>query len=106
LAAALQRARRIAPGQTSTSYDAAALTEPAERRLHEAVTTVRSSLPGSVDLGALVAAAGDLPTAVDTFFDDIMVMADDPGQRSRRLALVASVASLGDGILDWEQLRV
>jgi glycyl-tRNA synthetase len=95
IAAALQRARRIAPPPPA-EYDPASLTEPAEIRLHEAVSRVR--LPEDATLRDLVAAAGDLPDAVDAFFDDVLVMADDPAVRARRLALVRRVAALADGL--------
>jgi glycyl-tRNA synthetase len=94
IAAALQRARRI--GGTADSYDPQSLTEPAEIRLHEAVSRVR--LREDATLRDLVAAAGDLPDAVDAFFDDVLVMADDPGVRARRLALVGRVAALARGL--------
>jgi glycyl-tRNA synthetase len=105
LAAALQRARRIAT-TGDTVYDPKTLTELAERQLHEAITKTASDGSGHPDLGGLVAAAGDLPTAVDTFFDDVLVMADDPDVRARRLGLVGAVAALGDGVLDWQALRM
>jgi len=88
------RARRIAI--PVDPYDSASLTEPAEIRLHEAVSQVH--LPADPDLRDLVASAGDLPDAVDAFFADVLVMADDPVVRARRLGLVARVADLADGL--------
>ena len=41
--------------------------------------------------GALLALASAKPT-VDRFFDDVMVMADDPAVRANRLALLREVA--------------
>jgi glycyl-tRNA synthetase beta chain len=35
-----------------------------------------------------------LRTAVDKFFDDVMVMAEDPALRANRLALLARIQSL------------
>jgi glycyl-tRNA synthetase len=105
LAAALQRARRIATNG-GAEYDPVTLTEPAELDLHEAVRKTVGRLPEHADLGDLVAAGGDLPAAVDSFFDDILVMADDPEVRARRLGLVGAVAALGDGVLDWQALRL
>lgn len=105
LAAALQRARRIAT-TGGAEYDPAALTEPAELHLHETVSKSAGELPEHADLGDLVAAGGALPAAVDTFFDGILVMADDPQVRARRLGLVGAVAALGDGVLDWQALRL
>lgn len=105
LAAALQRARRIATNG-GTEYDPLTLTEPAELDLHEVVRKTLGRLPEHADLGDLVAAGGDLPAAVDSFFNDILVIAEDPDVRARRLGLVGAVAALGDGVLDWQALQL
>ncbi|GAA1805874.1 glycine--tRNA ligase [Luedemannella flava] len=105
LAAALQRARRIAT--SGAAYEPGVLTEPAERRLHETVVTAAARLPADAGIAELVEVdADELPAAVDAFFDDILVMADDPAVRARRLGLVGAVAALGDGVLDWPALRL
>ncbi|WP_020493593.1 hypothetical protein [Salinispora mooreana] len=56
--------------------------------------------------GTRLAAGGDLPAAVDSFFNDILVIADNPDVRARRLGLVGAVTALGDGVLDWQALRL
>jgi glycyl-tRNA synthetase len=43
---------------------------------------------------------------VNTFFEEVFVMADDPALRAARLGLLATVRDLGVGLLDWEQLRL
>ncbi|AEV86238.1 glycyl-tRNA synthetase subunit beta [Actinoplanes sp. SE50] len=108
VAAAIQRARRIVPDGTTARYDAGALKEPAELALHDAVTAVRAALgpDAGTDLPRFVAATGRLVTPVNTFFDDVLVMADDPAIRAARLGLLATVRDLGDGLLDWPQLRL
>jgi glycyl-tRNA synthetase len=108
VAAAVQRARRIVPDGTSPAYDVAALKEPAELALHDAVTAVRAALlpAGPPDLPRFVAATGRLVEPVNTFFDDVLVMAEDPDVRAARLGLLAAVRDLGDGLLDWPQLRL
>ncbi len=108
VAAAIQRARRIVPAGTSAGYDPAALTEPAELALHEAVTAVAADLGPAPepDLVRFTAAAGRLVGPVGTFFDDVLVMADDPGVRAARLGLLATVRDLGAGLLDWPALKI
>ncbi|GIH11213.1 glycine--tRNA ligase [Rhizocola hellebori] len=106
LAAALQRARRIVPAGQHPPVSPADLTEPAEQRLHETVVRMRGSLGEAVDLDRLVSASHELPDAVDDFFDALLVMAEDPAVRATRIGLVASVAELGDGVLDWSELRL
>ncbi|ABD10653.1 glycyl-tRNA synthetase, beta subunit [Frankia casuarinae] len=118
LAAALQRVRRIVPAGTPAVLDAQRLTEPAEIDLLEVVTALVRRLAssgadsavtaetaaGAISLDELVVAAGDLPAAVDAFFDAVMVMADDPAVRAARLGLLAWIRDLTTGALDWEAL--
>ena len=104
LAEALQRARRIAP-EVIADYDPEVLTEPAETTLHEAVKQARADLNGNDDLEEFTAIAGRIVDPVNTFFDEIYVMADEPTTRKARLGLLAAVRDLGVGVLRWDQLR-
>jgi glycyl-tRNA synthetase beta chain len=57
--------------------------------------------------GDWTAALRELATAkpaVDRFFDDVMVMADDPAVRGNRLALLAGVASTMNRVADISRL--
>ncbi|MFG1607653.1 glycine--tRNA ligase subunit beta [Actinoplanes sp. NPDC049265] len=102
LAAALTRARRIVPAGTATLTSPDALSEPADRALWEAV----EACPPPADLAGFVTTAGPLVSAVDRFFEDVLVMAEDPALRAARLGLLARVRDLGDPLLDWPQLRL
>ncbi len=53
--------------------------------------------------GALLALASAKP-AVDRFFDDVMVMADDPAIRANRLALLRGVAQTMNRVADISKL--
>ncbi|UQU67982.1 glycine--tRNA ligase [Couchioplanes caeruleus] len=106
LTEAIQRARRIVPAGTAASYDPAQLKEPAEVALHEAVSSVRERLDGRADLGWFTEVAGVLTAPVTTFFAEVYVMADEPAVRAARLGLLAEVRDLGEGLLDWTQLRL
>ena len=44
--------------------------------------------------------------AVDRFFDDVMVMADDPAIRANRLALLRGVAATMNRVADLSKLAV
>jgi glycyl-tRNA synthetase len=104
IAAALDRARRIVPAGTVAGYDPARLAEPAELALHEAALAVRANLDalgGAPELVSFTQATAPLVTPVTRFFEDILVMAEDPETRATRLGLLATVRDLGDGILDW-----
>jgi glycyl-tRNA synthetase len=102
VAAAVQRARRIVPEGRVASYDAAVLKEPAELALHRAVGEVSDFS----DISGFVEATRGLAGPLNTFFDDVFVMADDPALRAARLGLLATVRDLGEGLIDWSQLRL
>jgi glycyl-tRNA synthetase len=103
LVAALQRVRRIVPADTSATYDAAVLTEPAEQALHQALTKVKSDLR-ETSLADFVLTASALTVPVNTFFDDILVMAEDKDIRAARLGLLATIRDLAAPVLDWQAL--
>ncbi|SDU64747.1 glycine--tRNA ligase [Jiangella alkaliphila] len=102
LVAALQRINRIVPAGTAAAYDAAVLTEPAEQRLVEAVAALgdRSGRP----VGEFADAAAALADPVNAFFDDILVMAEDPAVRSSRLGLLATIGAHSPRTVDWAAL--
>ncbi|GID29622.1 glycine--tRNA ligase [Paractinoplanes brasiliensis] len=104
VAAAIQRARRILPAGTASGYDPSALVEPAELALHEAVTGVKAGF--GTDLVAFTTAVEPLVEPLTRFFDEVFVMADDSALRSARLGLLATVRDLGEGLLDWPELRL
>ncbi len=101
LVAVLQRVRRIVPEGTEASYDASKLTEPAEVVLHEAVQKVGQAPTALADF---VSAASVLVEPVTTFFDEILVMAEDPEIRAARLGLLATINALAAPVLDWQAL--
>ncbi|MFD7653897.1 glycine--tRNA ligase [Actinosynnema sp. NPDC059797] len=101
LVAALQRVRRIVPADTVGEYDPRVLAEPAEVALHEALGGVPAGVTG---LAAFAAAATVLTAPVNTFFDDVLVMAEDPEVRRARLGLLAAIRDLAAPVLDWQAL--
>ncbi|MEU6481003.1 glycine--tRNA ligase [Streptomyces sp. NPDC047017] len=102
--AAFQRVRRIVPAGLEGAYDPHRLDEPAEQALHTALTACRQHLGANTSLVRFTAETGGLAAAVNTFFDDVLVMAQDPGVRAARLGLLAAVRDLAEGIVDWETL--
>ena len=63
----------------------------------------RPTAPRGDFAGALKALAAAKP-AVDRFFDDVMVMADDPAIRANRLALLRGVAQTMNRVADISKL--
>ncbi|TDD89580.1 glycine--tRNA ligase [Actinomadura rubrisoli] len=104
LTTALQRVLRIVPDGTRAAYDAALFQEPAERRLHEAYSRVRDELPGRPSLPEFSGAASALADPIDAYFDDVMVMDEDPALRANRLGFLAAVRDLVGGVLGWREI--
>jgi glycyl-tRNA synthetase len=101
LVAVLQRVRRIVPADAVPQYDASKLTEPAEVVLHEAVQKVGQA---PTSLAEFVPAVSVLVEPVTSFFEEILVMAEDPEVRAARLGLLATIRDLATPVLDWQAL--
>jgi glycyl-tRNA synthetase len=114
LAAALQRVRRIVPAGAVPGVSPELLTEPAEVALRQALGQVRAALEAGRDSAASAAGRPGLAEFVDqarpltgpvnTFFDEILVMAEDPALRAARLGLLAEIRDLAAPYLDWAAL--
>ena len=79
----------------------------AERSLCAALSAADVAIADAAalrDYGGALAAAGELVDPINAFFDEVMVMADDPAVRGNRLKLVADVASTLRLVGDFEQL--
>ena len=101
LAMAFKRARNILSGQPPATVDRALLGEPAERELHEAVARLAGADGG---YEARLRSLATLRGPVDRFFDDVMVMAEDPKVRANRLGLLQQAVSLFYRIADISKL--
>ena len=90
-----------------TQADFALLQEPAEKALFEQVTAItpriQSLVAGENYTEALTTLAG-LRGAVDGFFEDVMVMAEEPLTRQNRLALLNQLAALMNQVADISRL--
>ena len=102
---AYDRASRLASKSdgAAPALDPALATEEAERALLDALDAVAPLIETAVgerDFAAGVEAAADLGPAVDRFFDEVLVMAEDASVRANRLRLLAevrdAVGMLGD----------
>jgi glycyl-tRNA synthetase beta chain len=109
LAAANKRIRNIlkktAPPEGEA--DVALLQEAAEKALFEAVnrlTPVVSSLVGNEDYTDALTTLAGVRGEVDRFFDEVMVMTDEPLIRNNRLALLKSLGDLMNGVADISKL--
>lgn len=83
------------------------LTEAAEQSLAETIAQLQPVAQQQFDSGNYVQAMQTLAQArapVDAFFNDIMVMADDPAIRNNRLALLAQLHTLMNQVADISRL--
>ncbi len=105
---AYARTARITRGQEiAGEVDPTLFVEEEERNLWQAYGEARSALD-AVDPQNLNALYGQLRTlhpAIDTFFDKVLVMAEDEAVRLNRLRLLKQVADLTQGIVDLSQLQ-
>jgi glycyl-tRNA synthetase beta chain len=110
LAAANKRIQNILrkAGETPIGEpDLALMSEAAEKTLFGAVNDLAPRVVSSVNNGgyteALTALAG-VRAEVDTFFDQVMVMADEPQLRNNRLALLKGLGELMNQVADISRL--
>lgn len=87
------------------ALDEERLTEPAARALLAAYRTVREQVSPAGNVASLVAALRALKDPINTFFTEILVMAEEPAVRAARLGLVQHVAALPEGIADLSRLQ-
>jgi glycyl-tRNA synthetase len=83
--------------------DGKALAEPAEKELFAAFQR-QKAIPGG-DVDAFLMAVVDLLPAINTFFDKVLVMAEDRAVRENRLALLQGIAALAEGVADLSKLE-
>ena len=90
-----------------TEVQPALLAEAAEQRLYGAMTDTRSAVDhafASGDFAATLKALAALRDDVDAFFNDVMVMAEDPALRANRLALLNALHAMMNRVADISKL--
>lgn len=111
LAAANKRISNILKkndGQIAEQVDQLLLVESAEKELFEAITTIEHDCNSLFDAGDYTNGLKKLATlrnSVDTFFEDVMVMSEDPAQQSNRLALLSRLQQLFLRVADISLLQ-
>ena len=89
------------------SVDPALLQDEAEKALAAAVTRVKPDVDAAFaggDFSGTLKTLAQLRDAVDAFFNDVMVMADDIKLRNNRLALLASLHGMMNRVADISKL--
>lgn len=112
LAAANKRVSNILAKQDElpkAQVNVGLLTEHAEKNLAhelEAMQSVIAPLLAEQDYTRALASLASLRESVDNFFDDVMVMTDDPALRANRLALLHQLRGLFLEVADISYLAV
>ncbi|HEV2272379.1 MAG TPA: glycine--tRNA ligase subunit beta [Steroidobacteraceae bacterium] len=99
----LRKAGESAPSEV----DRDALHATAEQQLFEALRARRDGVSAATarkDYAASLTLLAQLRPAVDAFFDQVMVMDENPRLRANRLALLAQMRALFAGIADLSRL--
>jgi len=112
LAAANKRIANIlrkSQSEAAAAVDRSLLGNGAEHDLYAKVQTLLPVVHSHVDRGEYTEALRALASAkssVDRFFDDVLVMAEDPALRANRLALLRGLAEAMNGVADISKLAV
>jgi len=89
-------------GDVSAEIDESLLVENAEKALFKALNSAEASFPEEPEEQLNVLA--DLREPIDTFFDDVMVMAENEAVRNNRLALLTRLRGLFLQLADFSRL--
>lgn len=110
LAAANKRVSNIlkkAEGEVKAVVNEALLHEAAEKALHQALQATKPTADQLFETGdytGSLQALAVLKTPVDTFFDAVMVNADDPALKANRLGLLATLHQAMNRVADLSKL--
>lgn len=108
LAAAFKRVMNILKQRVSVVVDPDLFEHEAERRLWGNFQKTRDKAYSCLKAGdfkGAIEAFSELRPAVDGFFTDVMVMAEDPKKRDNRLALLGNLADAFTALADFRKIQ-
>lgn len=108
LAGAFKRVINIIKENSETAVQAELLTEAAEQKLHAAYLAIRAEatpLLAASDYEGALGVILKMKEPVDTFFEEVMVMAEDAKVRANRLNLLTVIAQLFLQIGDFSKMN-
>ncbi len=106
---ALNRVLRILPLSAPETVDATLLQDDAEKRLNACLIDAEPNFKQSIqerDYAKLLIQLATLQPAIDAFFDDVLVMAEEPALRTNRLALLNRIGQNIYAIADLTKIVV
>jgi glycyl-tRNA synthetase beta chain len=99
-----KQGKGVAGGEVSPQR----FTDEAERHLHTAFTRARGRVVESMkadDYAAALKEITGLKPAVDTFFDKVMVMAEDKDLRENRIRFLTEIGTLFNQVADFSKIQ-
>jgi len=103
---AFSRCVRITRDQEERfNVDESLLNEESERLLFKALVHAERELTGQDSVDAMLTAFLPMVPAINRFFDEVLVMAEDEELRQTRLAVVQRIAALAEGVADFGHLE-
>jgi glycyl-tRNA synthetase beta chain len=110
LAAANKRIANILKKQplASAKVDPALLQEDAEKQLYQQISDLDASVAGLFSEARYLQGLeqlAQLRPAVDRFFDEVMVMVEDPGLQNNRLALLGELLHSFRRVADLSRIQ-
>ncbi len=104
VATAYRRSLRIAKGVEAGPVDPALFEDRAETALWEAYQALAGDLAGATTVGQFAARLAPLVEPINAFFEQVLVMAEDPAVRANRLRLLAQLVAPGAAFVDWNAI--
>ena len=106
---ALNRVLRILPQNAPETVDTTLLHDDAEAQLSARITETASNFKQSIqerDYAKLLTQLATLQPAIDSFFDEVLVMVEEPALRTNRLALLNRIGRNVYAIADLTKLVI
>jgi len=106
LMTAFKRILNISKDHPDASYDRGVFVEPAEHALADAFEALDvAGAMQSLDVDAALGAMIGLKPAIDRYFDDVFVNAEDPALRAARLGLLCAISGLFRSVADFRLIH-
>ncbi|MCD6517469.1 MAG: glycine--tRNA ligase subunit beta [Candidatus Aminicenantes bacterium] len=105
----VKRVNNILRGQPKRSMNSDFFIEKEEIRLYTDYSTLKEKIMPLISTGDFSKAQNyilEIRSTIDSFFDHVLVMADDPKIRKNRLALLRAVSQLFSRVADYSQVVV
>ncbi len=107
LAIAFRRVVSILNDEAEGDIDPGLLSEPAEKKLFEAYLKVRDPVFRHIqnkEFSKALEKIAEIKPAVDSFFDEVMVMVEDVSLRKNRLCLLQQISGLFSELADFSRI--